>query len=237
MRILSALAILVVAGLLGAVAFAYSGLYDVSASSAHSGPVAWLLGTTSHASIERRARDVTVPDLSDEALVLAGVNDYSAMCAGCHGAPGIEPEAFGQGLNPAAPDLARSAEHMTAAELFWVTKHGIKMTGMPSWGATHDDASLWPVVALMTRLPAMDERDYQSLLARADGMGHHNDDGDMTHSHGDDGDTHGSAHDAPMATNDTEASQGHVEHTDHPEKPVGDESDQSNEHDHSNHDH
>ena len=73
---------------------------------------------------------------------------------------------------------------MNPAELFWVTKHGIKMTGMPAWGATHDDEALWPVVALMTELPHLDAARYRALLASAGDMGHHevgNDDG-----HGDD---------------------------------------------------
>ena len=91
---------------IGAIGFAYSGLYDVRASSPHSGLVNWLLSTTSHASIERQANDVSVPDLSDTAIVRAGINDFDAMCAGCDGAPGKNPEAMGQGLNPRAPDLA-----------------------------------------------------------------------------------------------------------------------------------
>ncbi|MDH3304390.1 MAG: cytochrome c [Gammaproteobacteria bacterium] len=155
------------------VGFAYSGLYDVSASAPHSGIVDWLLSTTSDASVKRRAKGILVPDLGDDAMALAGVNDFDAMCTGCHGAPGQEPEAIGQGLNPSAPDLAEAAIELTPAELFWVTKHGIKMTGMPAWGATHDDNALWPMVAFMTMLPEMDAEDYQAMLARAGGMGHH----------------------------------------------------------------
>jgi len=74
----------VVVGVLAAVGFAYSGLYDVSASSPHGGFVSWLLSTTSHASIERHASEIDVPDLADEALTLAGVSDFAGMCAGCH---------------------------------------------------------------------------------------------------------------------------------------------------------
>lgn len=173
---------------LGVIGFAYSGFYDVSASSVHTGLVRWLLSTTSHASIARRATDVEVPDLSDEAIARAGVNDFAAMCTGCHGAPGQAPEAMGQGLNPSPPDLAESAARMSAAELFWATKHGIKMTGMPAWGATHDDDAIWPVVAFVTSLPELDEEGYQALLASADGMGHHaGDDGHGDHEHGSNG--------------------------------------------------
>lgn len=176
MRILVTLAVAVVLAAVGAIAFAYSGLYDVSARTSHSGPVDWLLSTTSQSSIKRRAATITVPDLSADSLARSGINDYEAMCAGCHGAPGRKPTSIALGLNPPAPDLAKSAQSMSPAELYWVTKHGIKMTGMPSWGASHDDASLWPVVAFMTRLPDLDGDAYQDYLEAASGMGHHADD-------------------------------------------------------------
>jgi hypothetical protein len=157
----------------GAVAFIYSGAYDVSASTPHGAVSGWIMETTMHSSIERRASQIEVPDLGDESLVLEGVNDFEEMCVQCHGAPGKEPDAVGQGLNPPAPDLAESANEMTAAELFWVTKHGVKMTGMPAWGSTHEDHALWPVVALITALPELDAAAYEDLLNRAKGMGHH----------------------------------------------------------------
>ena len=57
-----------------------------------------------------------------------------------------------------------------------MTKNGIKMTGMPAWGVTHDDDAIWPVVAFITKLPELDATQYQALLAHAKGMGHHADD-------------------------------------------------------------
>lgn len=109
------------------------------------------------------------------------------MCAGCHGAPGQKPEAVGLGLNPPPPDLAKVAAQSTPAELFWVTKYGIKMTGMPAWGATHEDQSIWPVVAFLTQLTTLDAEAYQAFLASAAGKGHHADQAN----HGE------HAHDAP----------------------------------------
>ena len=179
-------AIALAIALMAIVGFAYSGIYDVSAGSSHSGMVNWLLSTTSHASIERRAKDIEVPDLSDDAIARAGVNDFNGMCAGCHGAPGRDPEAMGQGLNPPPPNLAESAAEMSPAELFWVTKNGIKMTGMPAWGATHDDDAIWPVVAFMTKLPELNASQYQELIDSAGGMGHHaNDSAAEAHPHED----------------------------------------------------
>lgn len=189
------------------IAFAYSGLYDVSARSAHSAPVSWLLSTTSESAIRRQGSLITVPDLSKEELISAGINDYEAMCANCHGAPGRSPSAMALGLNPRAPDLSRSARAKSAGELFWVTKHGIKMTGMPAWGATHDDAALWPVVAFMTRLPELDGPAYRELLADASGMGHHTNDSDLADASG---------HDHPDVTGQNGKS------SDHQDGAVGD---------------
>ncbi len=209
--------------------FAYSGLYDVSASSPHSGVVNWLLSTTSRASIERHASNVNVPDLSNESLARAGINDFNAMCIGCHGAPGQAPEAMGQGLNPPAPDLAESAAHMNPAELFWVTKHGIRMTGMPAWGATHGDEALWPVVAFMTLLPELDAVRYQVLLASADGVGHHEAGNDSAgHEHGDT-DTETATE---MATDHGYENAAIDDHSRHPHDPPESGDSKESEHDH-----
>ena len=73
---------------------------------------------------------------------------------------------------------------MTAAELFWVTKNGIKMTGMPAWGKTHGDDELWPVIAFLAKLPELDSDAYEAMLVGAAAMGHHADDAPAAaHSH------------------------------------------------------
>ena len=228
MKTIITLAIAVIVGLMGAIGFAYSGLYDVGASSSHSGFVNWLLSTTSHASVERRARDIEVPNLESEQLQLAGANDFNSMCAGCHGAPGQDPEAMGQGLNPPAPDIAISAANMTAAELFWVTKNGIKMTGMPAWGATHDDDAIWPVVALMKKLPDLDAAGYQAFLANAEGFGHH------AENAADDGHDDSGDHASNDASHELEESGGHQHDVSQQQDAAQKKQDQ---HDHSTHEH
>jgi mono/diheme cytochrome c family protein len=182
MNIIKTLIVTVIAVVISVLGFIYSGHYDVSATSAHGGFLNWLMSTTMHESVERRAKDIKVPNLDDKTLQLAGINDFDSMCATCHGAPGKEPGAIGQGLNPPAPDLKETAAHSTPAELFWVTKHGIKMTGMPAWSASHGDEALWPVVAFMVLLPKLNADTYQSMLAGAKGSGHHAED-EAEHSH------------------------------------------------------
>jgi hypothetical protein len=63
MKSLAAIAVVAVIAVFGAIGFAHSGLYDVSARSQHSGFVNWLLTATSRASVARRAGNIDVPDL------------------------------------------------------------------------------------------------------------------------------------------------------------------------------
>jgi mono/diheme cytochrome c family protein len=75
----------------------------------------------------------------------------------------------------------------TPPELFWILKHGIKMTGMPSWG-DHGDDELWAVVAFLQKLPSMTKEDYAKLVIASLAQGsHHGGDQDQTkhdaHSH------------------------------------------------------
>ncbi len=241
MKIISMLVIAVSIALIVVVGFVYSGLYDVSATSPHSGLANWVMSTTMHASVDRRAKDIDVPNLDDSALQLAGINDFDAMCAACQGAPGQDPEPMGQGLNPPAPDLTESAAHSTAAELFWVTKHGIKMTGMPAWGASHDDEAIWPVVAFLTVLPQLSVDTYQSMLASAADSGHHAADDD-SHSHSDAASDATGHHNQDQPRQD-QPSNGEVtehEHSTHShgdEESAGEKKIQQQEHDHGGDDH
>jgi mono/diheme cytochrome c family protein len=50
---------------------------------------------------------------------------------------------------------------------FWTIKHGIKMSAMPAWGASHDDATIWSMVAFLQRLPDLDAAQYKQMVAAA----------------------------------------------------------------------
>lgn len=182
--VIKTLTVIVLIGPLAAVGFAWSGLYNVAATDTHWPVTRWLLETTVRRSVARQADGIVAPKLGAREQWLAGINDYEAMCSGCHTPPGSAPSAMAQGMYPSPPDLARAAEHMDAAELFWVTKHGIKASGMPAWGATHDDEALWQIVALVEQLPDMTGERYQRLKDAAKGRGgHHGNGGGDAHSH------------------------------------------------------
>jgi mono/diheme cytochrome c family protein len=173
--LLGLLASLAVAG----AAFVWRGVYDVGAREPHAPVVAWVLSLTRDRSIAAHSRGIVAPrlDAVDAHTVRDGFDEFHEMCPVCHGEPGARPSAVSQGLNPPAPDLADPAvQHAyTDAELFWIVKNGIRMTGMPAFGETHDDATLWSIVAFLRRLPAMSAKEYAAMAdaAEADGHEHH----------------------------------------------------------------
>jgi mono/diheme cytochrome c family protein len=162
---LVAAALLVVIG--AASLFLYAGIYNIAADAPHTQPVYWLLKTLRERSVAARATGVVVPgDLDDPKRIAAGAGQYAEMCSGCHLAPGMRRTEMSRGLYPRAPELRRKSQ-LTAAEEFWVVKHGVKMTGMPAWGVTHDDELLWDVVAFLRKLPELTADQYQALVKSA----------------------------------------------------------------------
>ena len=145
----------------------YAGVYNIAADTPHTQPVYWLLKTVRERSIAARASGVIVPsDLTDSKRVTAGAAQYAEMCSGCHLAPGMKRTEISRGLYPRAPELSRGSS-VKPAEEFWVVKHGVKMTGMPAWGVTHDDELLWDVVAFLQKMPELTANQYQTLVRSA----------------------------------------------------------------------
>jgi mono/diheme cytochrome c family protein len=143
------------------------GLFNVAADVPHSNALYWLLETARERSVSVRATGIAVPDdLADPKRIASGAGQYAEMCSHCHLAPGMKRTEISRGLYPRAPELRRGS-HLTPAEAFWVVKHGIKMTGMPAWGLTHDDEILWDVVAFLRKLPDLTPDQYRSLVENA----------------------------------------------------------------------
>ncbi|MBA2078053.1 cytochrome c [Rhodanobacter sp. PCA2] len=149
----------------GAGAFVYSGAYDIGADAPHTRPVSVVLQALRDRSIRVRSEDLKLPDLDDPQLILKGAGQYAAMCTGCHLAPGMEDSEIRPGLYPQPPNLAQLRVDPKAA--FWAIKHGIKMSAMPAWGHSHDDATIWSMVAFLQKLPDMTPAQYKAIVAMA----------------------------------------------------------------------
>jgi ketosteroid isomerase-like protein/mono/diheme cytochrome c family protein len=168
---LFSLGLLASAAVVFAGAFLWSGLYDIGADDHHTRPVYAALETLRDRSIARRAKSLSVPDLTDVALIRQGAGNYDAMCSGCHLAPGKAPTELSRGLYPAPPNFSRGRLN-SPAHHFWAIKHGVKASGMPAWGSSMEDRYIWGLVALVQLLPELDTAQYRALVASSAGHSH-----------------------------------------------------------------
>ena len=162
--ILTAVAVilLIVAGLAAVV---YTGSYDVAADRPSSGPVAWVANQARVRSVRAHAAEIAVPEgLDEQTRIAEGASHFAQHCAGCHGAPGMKRSDSIAGLNPRSPSLTMIAKAYTPAELFWITKHGVKLSGMPAW-IDHGDDEVWAVVAFLQKLPGMKPEEFAGLIS------------------------------------------------------------------------
>jgi mono/diheme cytochrome c family protein len=162
---IGALAIICV---IAAAVFFFGGFYNVAATEEDPASVKWALAYIRQASIMRHATDAPPSSLDDPALVQAGARAFSERgCVNCHGAPGVNWAKFSEGLRPDPPDLKELADHRRPQDLFWVVKHGIHMTGMPSFGLIEvPDREIWTIVAFVKKLPSVSEADFKAWSAK-----------------------------------------------------------------------
>lgn len=156
----------------GGVGFLYSGRYDMAADTPHTRPVYRLLTVLREQSVAHHANGIEVPPLDDAALVRSGAGNYGAMCTGCHLAPGVKESELSRGLYPAPPRLDNPERRRTAAQDFWIIKHGIKASGMPAWGKSMEDKYIWGMVAFLGKLPQLSPGQYRELVAESSGHAH-----------------------------------------------------------------
>jgi mono/diheme cytochrome c family protein len=163
-----AIATILGAGVIAVVAaatFVYSGVYDIGADTPHSRPVLAIMEMARSRSIARHARDIQAPDLGDAGLILKGAGQYAAMCTQCHLKPRMKDSEIRPGLYPRPPDL--TTVRVDPKEAFWAIKHGIKMSAMPAWGGSHDDETIWSMVAFLRKLPDLTPAEYKDIVAKA----------------------------------------------------------------------
>jgi len=159
--------IIFILGLGGGLVIINSGIISIAATNPHSALTDWVLSTASDNSIRYHAKAVKAQPVTDQKMVTEGFRHYREMCVSCHLAPGIKSSEIRKGLMPEPPKLQEAAEEWSPAELFWVIKNGIKMTGMPAWGPTHSDKKLWDTVAFVVQLPKMTAEQYRAMDAAA----------------------------------------------------------------------
>lgn len=181
---ISVLVILAVVGL-GIGFYFFTGRYNVAATSPHWDTTLEVLETVRDQSIMRHSKDVPAPpSLADPGLQEIGFHHYHEMCRLCHGAPGYDRNEFAEGLYPNPPKLSSGTiqKEWDNAQLYWIVDNGLKMTGMPSFGVTHNEHQMWGIIAFLRILPDLSSDKYHHMVESASkktepGDHHHGGDG------------------------------------------------------------
>lgn len=166
---LGALAALAILGMVaGAVLawYVFSGRYNIAATEPHFAPVRHALDNVYRASVRHQAAGIA-PPLLDRARAAEGTRPYATHCSRCHALPGGERPGWAEGMRPSPPHLPRHGTEFDTAEIYWLVRHGVRMTGMPPWQDVLSDEEMWSVAALVSEMP-ISEEDYQELSSEAE---------------------------------------------------------------------
>ena len=147
----------------GAFLFAWSGLYNVAASSGHWEAVERFLLFALRSSVRTHSLGLTAPPLGDPALTRRGAGHYASGCGPCHGTPHDPASPIIAQLLPRPPPLSAQVSDWSREELFFIIKNGLKYTGMPGWVSPERDDEVWAMVAFVSKLPGMTEDEFSHL--------------------------------------------------------------------------
>jgi mono/diheme cytochrome c family protein len=168
MRILLVVLILLI---VGGFCFVWFGAFNVAAMEQHSNLTLWAISVVRDRSIAVRATtSQPEPPLADPQRIKTGFRSYHTMCTVCHSAPGRQSSPVRRGLNPKPPRLySKEVQGRSNAELYWIIQNGLRMTGMPAFGPTHNSEKIWNLLAFVRELPKLSPQQYKAMV-KAEGL-------------------------------------------------------------------
>ena len=161
------LTILAAAG--GGYAVLRAGLIPANADANPGWLETWAAETSLDATVAREAPKGPNPVPLTDANLIAGIDLYGQHCAICHGTAKGDASAtpIAKGEYPAPPQLATNGvDDDPEGYSFWIIKHGIRWTAMPSWAGTLNDGQIWTVALFlkhMDKLPPAAQQAWQNV--------------------------------------------------------------------------
>jgi len=110
-------------------------------------------GHAMDASVARNAPSIANPVQPTEQNLVDGAEIYSFKCAQCHGDPAHPKSLLAETLNPPPPQFfGDDRPDMPENHNYYITLHGIRLTGMPGWKNALTDEQIWKVVTFLSHL-------------------------------------------------------------------------------------
>jgi thiosulfate dehydrogenase len=148
-----------------------AGLLPANADAKPSSIERWAARTSLQATIARQAPRIPDPVALNDANLIEGIKLYAANCVVCHGAADAKASNVAVGLYQRPPQLAKDGvEDDPEGVTFWKIEHGIRFTGMPSFGRSLDEEQIWELALFlkhMDALPAGPKRAWKSVKGAA----------------------------------------------------------------------
>ena len=137
----------------GAYVLLQSGFIPANADATPGRLETWMAQTSLNATLRREAPKEQNPvELTDQNL-LRGVDLYAHNCAVCHGSHQGPASPIAKGLYPKPPHLVTDGvEDDPVGESFWRIKHGVRLTGMPSFTDSLDDPQIWTLALFLKHM-------------------------------------------------------------------------------------
>ncbi|MBI2681796.1 MAG: c-type cytochrome [Acidobacteriales bacterium] len=111
-----------------------------------------------------KSRQNPMPN-NDEVLSDARAH-WADHCASCHANNGSGDTEMGRNMYPRAPDMRKSdTQDLSDGELFFIIENGIRLTGMPAWGAgtAKSEEDSWKLVRFIRHLPQLSDDEEQEM--------------------------------------------------------------------------
>jgi thiosulfate dehydrogenase len=159
----------IVAAAAGGYVVLRNGLIPANADASPGWFETWAANTSLDATLDRDAPKGSNPVELTDANLIAGIELYREHCAICHGTAKGEASAspVAKGEYPRPPQLATDGvEDDPEGFSYWIIKHGIRWTGMPSWDGTLSDQQIWTLALFlkhMDKLPPAAEQAWQAV--------------------------------------------------------------------------
>jgi thiosulfate dehydrogenase len=145
----------VVIGLICGYIVLQSGLLPANADAKPGGLELWAASASLNATLRASAPKGPNPVALTDANLIEGVKLYGQHCALCHGTADGDASAspVAKGLYPKPPQLATDGvEDDPEGYSYWRIKHGVRLTGMPSWAGTLTDQQIWSIALFLKHM-------------------------------------------------------------------------------------
>jgi thiosulfate dehydrogenase len=148
-------ALTVAVALIGAYSLVRSGLIPANADAKPGRLETWMARTSLDATLRRDAPKDLNPVALNEQNLLDGVHLFAQNCSVCHGSAkgAASSSPIAKGLYQKPPQLATDGvEDDPEGVSFWKIQHGIRLTGMPSFGYTLSDQQIWTLALFLKHM-------------------------------------------------------------------------------------